>query len=76
MTLKRINEELTYFRRNMYYKTEEFLTSKNCTAFLFFPRAHTSKELLLGKVMDFPADRKMDKMCLDREKELRKASEN
>lgn len=69
MNFKIIAEKLTYFRRNVYYKAEEFFTSKNCTAFLFFPRsARPSKEAYLGKILDFSADMRITKMTKEKER--------
>lgn len=69
MNFKTIAEKLTYLRRNVYYKAEEFFTSKNCTAFLFFPRsAHPSKESYIGRILDLPADRRITKMTKEKER--------
>lgn len=67
--VKIIIEKLTYFRRNIYYKAEEFITARNCTAFLFFPRsAHPSKESYIGRILDLPADRRITKMTKEKER--------
>lgn len=72
MKLAIIGEKLTYFRRNMYYKAEEFITSRDCTAFLFFPRKHHTRESYIGMAMDFVPDMKMEKMRLDSERAMRR----
>lgn len=69
MIFRTIIEKLTCFRKNVYYKAEEFFTSKNCTAFLFFPRsARPSKEAYFGRILDLPADRRITKMTKEKER--------